>query len=240
MNKIQIFVHRNEQKALFEEYIINKADSANTLEILEAGCGRRWLLNLNEIDYRLTGVDLDKQALNNRVTTHADLDAIVVGDLRSIDLGEGRYDVIFNSYVLEHIENAEAVLDNFYRWLKPGGILILRIPDRNSAFGFLTRITPFWFHVYWKKYIKGVVNAGRPGFDPYPTIYDGVVSRSGIQKYCEKYGLIIKEEYGSAFDYAGSGIVHVAARLLVRMVGFLSFGRLAWKYSGLTYIIEKM
>ena len=53
------------------------------------------------------------------------------------------YDVIYYSYVLEHVEGAERVLKNFVRWMKRGGIIILRFPKRDSARGILTLVTPF-------------------------------------------------------------------------------------------------
>ena len=157
--------------------IKQKAVDGSPLEILEAGCGQRWYLNLNEIEYKLTGADLDKDALEIREKKFQDLDQGILGDLRTINLEENKYDVIYNSFVLEHIQNAEQVLNNFFKWLKPGGILILSIPDRNSVFGFVTRVTPFSFHVFYRKYIQGDKNAGKPGFEPYPTFYDKIVSR---------------------------------------------------------------
>lgn len=41
------------------EYIKDKSNSFGALNILEAGCGRRWRLNLQGINYSLTGIDLD-------------------------------------------------------------------------------------------------------------------------------------------------------------------------------------
>jgi hypothetical protein len=51
------------------------------LEILEAGCGRSWPLELAGIDYRLTGIDLDAEALRLRVKSVGDLHEAIVGDL---------------------------------------------------------------------------------------------------------------------------------------------------------------
>lgn len=38
------------------------------------------------------------------------------------------FDIIFSTHVLEHVQNDQAVLDNTFRSLKPGGILILQVP----------------------------------------------------------------------------------------------------------------
>ncbi len=154
-----------------------------------------WGLDMEDTQYTLTGVDLDKDALEIRMKQQRDIDIGILGDLRYVNLEENKYDVIYNSYVLEHINGAEGVLKNFMKWLKPRGILVLRIPNRDSARGFLTRITPFWFHIFYTKYIQGYKDAGNPGQAPFPTFYDKVVSRKGIYDFCKAYGLYIKAEY---------------------------------------------
>src|SRR4051812_34019938 len=71
------------------------------LEILEAGCGRAWTLDLAGVNYRLTGVDLDEHALQSRVEEVGDLDDAIVGDLTVPGTIPGaRYDVVFSSFVL--------------------------------------------------------------------------------------------------------------------------------------------
>ncbi|WP_247649837.1 class I SAM-dependent methyltransferase [Mycobacterium ulcerans] len=106
------------------------------LEILEAGCGLEWPINLDGIDYRLTGIDLNADALQRRVEKVGDLDEANLGDLTvKGTIPPGRYDVIYSSFVLEHIHDAEAALALMFDGLKPGGLLLLRIPDRDAAYG---------------------------------------------------------------------------------------------------------
>lgn len=219
-------------------HIKQKACSDRALSILEAGCGRKWGLDLEDVQYTLTGIDIDQSALDIRKNHKRDLDIIILGDLRTVAL-RSEYDIIYCNYVLEHIDGAEGILENFARWLKPGGILILRIPNRDSAAGFLTRITPFWFHIFYKKYIQGFKNAGKPGYAPYPTFYDEVVSRSGIYEFCEKHGLSMRAEYSLGHQRKKRRVFVFLSRLLVWIVHLASFGGLSVKYSSLTYVIEK-
>lgn len=235
MTRLKMFASYEEEFALLEKHIKALSDGKSELAILEAGCGRRWPLKLEGVRYRLTGVDLDEKALRSR----RDLDEAIVGDLRSLDLGDRQFDVIYNSFVLEHVRNAERVLENFARWLKPDGLLIIKLPDRDTAFGFVTKITPFWFHVAYHKYILRRWNAGRPGFGPYPTYYDRVVSRGGLATFCSAHQLRINDEYGSC-DYciektAGTRLALIAAVL----VSLLSMGRLPWRHNNLTYVLTK-
>jgi SAM-dependent methyltransferase len=222
-----------------EQYIKQKAMDRSPLHILEAGCGQFWFLDLKEVQFTLTGVDIDKDALQIRKMRYNDLSETIVGDLRFIDLEKNRYDVIYSSYVLEHIDGAERVLGKFSNWLKPGGLLILRIPDRNSVKGFVTRITPFWFHSFFAKYVVRFPGAATAGFGPYPTFHDPIVSSEGIQEYCRNNHFIIKEEYGHGSPLVGKGITRFLIYLLARSISLLSLGKLACKHADLTYILEK-
>lgn len=216
-----------------------KAEDSGVLEILEAGCGTGWGTDLGGVQYVLTGVDLDEAALRIRKDQQKDLHIAIRGDLRTVQMESGKYDVIYNSWVLEHVSGAEEVLNNFIRWLKPGGILILLIPDRDSARGFITRITPFWIHVFYSKYIEGNKYAGQEGYAPYPTVYDKVVSRIGIHQFCKAHGLDIKGEYS-----IGHGRSRTAFYRFLNWgfhtVGYIaSLGRLSAKHCSLMYVIEK-
>ena len=211
------------------------------LEILEAGCGRRWQIDLGEgVAYRLTGVDTNEAALRARTQEVGDIDVAVLGDLCTVALQPECYDVIWCSYVLEHINDVECVLHNFIRWLRPGGVMVLTVPNRDSVYGFVTRKTPFWFHVLYKKHMKRHPNAGKPGFDPFPTYYDKVLSRKGMRAFCKNNGLIMKAEYG----WAGAlprrlGAFRIPVYLACRTLSILSLGRLTNSPAGLAYVIQK-
>lgn len=107
-----------------------------------------WPINLDGIDYRLTGIDLNADALQRRVEKVGDLDEAILGDLTvKGTIPPGRYDVVYSSFVLEHIHDAEAALALMLDGLKPGGLLLLRIPDRDAVYGWTTRHTPFSAHL---------------------------------------------------------------------------------------------
>jgi SAM-dependent methyltransferase len=206
----------------------------DTVSILEAGCGRQWPLRLEGVSVRLTGVDMDEAALGAR----RDLHRAIVGDLRDAQLlPRETYDVVYNSFVLEHVDGAERVLENLVSWLRPGGLLILRVPDRGSVYGFVARVTPFWLHVLYKRWIERMPNAGKPGFDPYPTRYDRVISREGIRGFCRQQGCRILDEYGTGFYLHGK--FGAMKRIAAIALWALSFGRLAWRHNNLTYVIER-
>lgn len=239
MTKLKLFNDYKEEDDLLEHYIKGLFDGESELSILEAGCGQHWPLKLGEIKYRLTGVDLDQEALGYRINVSKDLDEAIVADLRNLDLGTRKFDVIYNAFVLEHVENAALVLENFSRWSNPGGLVILKLPDRDSVFGFLTNLTPHWFHVVYHKFVLGRKNAGKPGFGPYPTHYDRIVSRNGIREFCRAHRFTIKEERGLGTYVIESGMRARLVRLVAIAVSALSMGRLPWKHNNLTYVLQK-
>ena len=216
-------------------------ESGKVLEILEAGCGQKWDLDIGDGGYVLTGIDLDPEALRIRIDKTKDLHEGIVGDLRTADFGQRTFDVIFNSFVLEHVPGAQQVLENFTRWAKPGGLIIIMIPDPYSAYGFTSRMTPHWFHVLFYRLVLGWKNAGKPGFGPYKVIYDRVVSREGIRAFCGENGLILAAEYGmpSSHGLSDNSPKQKLVEVYKKALQVLSFGRLRSDYNDIIFIIRK-
>lgn len=60
---------------------------------------------------------------------------------------DASFDIIISFETLEHVENPESVLNEFYRLLSPGGRLITSVPnDWSDESG--EDPNPFHFHVY--------------------------------------------------------------------------------------------
>src|SRR5262249_52753354 len=150
----------------------------------------------------------------------------VVGDLLTVQLPAERFDVIYCSFVLEHVRGAHRALDNFVRWLKPGGLLIVRVPDVASVQTFFAKRLPHWFAVLYYRYVLGIKNGGKPGFAPYPAFYDDVISRPGFRGYCQNRCLDLVEEFGvGSYAGRGSGRLGPALPVLAKFVSRLSGGR---------------
>ncbi len=236
---LTVFDEPRRELQLLAKYVASLGALRGELSILEAGCGNSWQLDLQGVPYVLTGIDVCEDALAIRRNKLGDLDRIIVGDIRTANLEADQYDVIYNSFVLEHLDQVERVLDNFERWVRPGGLLILRIPDRESVYGFLAQRTPFWFHVFYKRYIAGIKTAGKPGYDPFPTVYEPIVSRQGIRRWCVERGLTVREEIAWNYNVGRSGVASVLIRGTIKGIGVLSGGRLAASHVNLSYVIEK-
>lgn len=236
--RLELIDSYHRETEIIENHIKKNYAPGQVLQILEAGCGANWRLKLDGVKYVLTGVDLDKAALELRKRNQNDLDEIIEGDLRSVHLQENHYDIIYNSFVLEHVKGAEDVMRNFVSWLKPGGLIIILIPDPHTVYGAITRATPHWFHVLYYRSL-GYKNAGKPGFFPYPVHYDTIVSRRGMRDFCSKNDIKVLVECGDGFFRPGSGAVQSLIHYFKKMVSVLSFGYLSSRHTWLLYILQK-
>lgn len=233
-------LERHEQEVEKIEAYLNSTErlSLEPLQILEAGCGRRWDLRDLLFAYCLTGIDLDEEALRLRKEVTHDLDVAIHGDLTLENFPQEQFDVIYSSYVLEHITGAEAVLDRFVGWLRHGGDLVIRIPDGHSAYGTITRLSPHWFHVFYYRWILGNKMAGKPGYPPYQTIFEPVVSINGLESYAKNRGLELVASYRTTVETKHNFRGRLV-RLAIQAVETLSFGRRTSSHCTLTYILRK-
>lgn len=138
MNDGDLFSERARQYALEKPL--------QRIHILEAGCGWGTGLDLGERERLVTGVDMDTPELRAYTCERPDLDTWHLGDLRTVPLPPRAYDIVHASYLIERVPHAELVLDRFVAALKPGGLLLVHLRDRNTAFGFLDRTLPRWLH----------------------------------------------------------------------------------------------
>ncbi|GAB3658134.1 hypothetical protein GCM10027589_18520 [Actinocorallia lasiicapitis] len=156
------------------------------IAILEAGCGRGPGLALPDTLARhVTGVDLDTPSLRAHTVDRTDLDGYHLGDLRNAPLPPRTYDVVHADSLIERIPHTELVLDRMIAALKPGGLLLLRFTDRDSAQGLLARFLPRWFRAL----------LGDPVHSTPPPVFEPITSLSGIRTWCLLRGLVIAEAH---------------------------------------------
>lgn len=204
------------------------------LDVLIAGCGRGARLDLAGLDVRVAGVDEDLAVLRSAAAARTDLDTWSLGDLRATPLPPRSFDVIYVSFLLERIRHAELVLDRMVTALKPGGLLLVEMRDRSSAYGFYDRMLPGWLRRrLWHRFVP----PGTPG--PLPAVYEPVTSREGIRSFCLMRGLMIAEDY---LGSSGPALRGRHARLVRAMCGLaekLSRGRLSATCDEITLVIRK-
>jgi SAM-dependent methyltransferase len=224
---------------LLAEVVLGPGRRDGPVRILEAGCGKRWVLTPRTDQVHITGIDLDAVALRLRREVYGDLDEEILGDLRTVVLPSDWFDVVYCSYVLEHVAGAEAVLDRFVAALRPGGRLIVRVPDGDSVYGFLTKHSPHRAHVWYKRYVEHNADAGKPGHAPYPTVYDEVVTLRGLRAWAGRRRLHVLHEYGTNQYLRYFGRLRPVAAAAVRAIAACSTGRLSASHNNICLVFQK-
>jgi SAM-dependent methyltransferase len=238
MRQVEV-IDSHKKFSLLSGIVKNQGAPDVPIEILEAGCGQRWLLQLGEKKFRLVGIDLDKDAMEIRRAIRGDLDEAIHADLRTVSLGDRKFDVIYSAFVLEHIVGAEQVLERMVDWLKPGGIIVIEIPDPATVKGWVTKVTPHWFHIFYYRFVLNKSTAGLPGYGPYRTIYDPVVSRGGIYQFCSRLGLSVEHEYAFRTDGPSNSVKRLVIDVITASVRMLSFGVLVNDHADLLIVLRK-
>ena len=107
-------------------------------KVLEVGCGRGFYVKtLKEVwpGLQVTGVDLNPKYLEQAKEFKGDLRVeLRVADATDLPFADDTFDRIIASEVLEHIPNDEKAISEIFRVLKPGGIVMITVPNKNYPF----------------------------------------------------------------------------------------------------------
>ncbi len=186
--------HMNaEEIAKMQKVVDRFLNGKEELDLLEAGCGSRSHLRIPS-HARVTGMDLSKRQLEK----NSDLHEKILGDLQTHELPASRFDIIVCWDVLEHLPYPQKALENFVKALKPGGILVLAVPNVFSLKSLIAKWTPYGFHVWVYRTLLHDDTAGIDGNSPYPTYHRFSIAPGALQKSLEKRGL--KTEYFSMYE----------------------------------------
>ncbi|MFP3896185.1 MAG: methyltransferase domain-containing protein [Anaerolineales bacterium] len=112
----------------------------NGARILDAGCGLGlYMLRFRDFTEHVYGVDVDPEKVREarKVLAHVEC-----ASAECLPFATDSFDVVFSHEVLEHVENDTEAVREAYRVLRPGGRLVIFVPNRWY---------PFETHgVYWQ------------------------------------------------------------------------------------------
>lgn len=118
--------------------ILAELDLSNNQRILDLGCGRGFYLKaINQLnpELKLTGLDINPEYLNAaKETIDSPRIKFIKGDATNLPFENNSFDQIIASEILEHIKEDERVIEEVYRVLKPGGKVIITVPNKNYPF----------------------------------------------------------------------------------------------------------
>lgn len=122
-------------------------------KVLELGCGTRktvpWAVGVD----RVPSGEASKVSHDNGDKCVADINADVSGDIPTTH----DYDVVICRHILEHILDTTAVIKNWAKYLKPGGHLIIAVPDHRVVDSI--PLNPEHLHAFIDESLKSVVES---------------------------------------------------------------------------------
>lgn len=120
-------------------------------KILDIGCAEGRLLK-SFLEYGCQCWGIEHPVYPSHRFIDPDRIVYMQGDLLSVDLPEGAFDLILMWHVLEHMDDPGAVMSRLCRLLSPEGFMILAVPNFSSMEAGIFKEA--WFHldIPWHKY----------------------------------------------------------------------------------------
>lgn len=145
---------------LFRAEILKVIEPGHSILDLGAGAGIVAQMNFKGLVEKACGVDPDP-----RVAENPYLDEGRVGVGEAIPYPDVGVDVVFADNVLEHLADPTLVFSEVYRVLKPGGVFLMKTPNKWHYMPTIARLTPHAFHRFYNRM------RGRNSKDTFPTHY---------------------------------------------------------------------
>ena len=122
-----------------ETFNFNLLNLKKIKKVIDVGCGNG--RHLKSLGFKLTdseiiGIDqsapeitkLNKE-FDESVCKNGNAYKFITGAIREMDVPDNSQDLVVCSEVLEHVPNFEAVLEECYRILKPGSVMLISVPS---------------------------------------------------------------------------------------------------------------
>jgi SAM-dependent methyltransferase len=136
--------------------------------LLDAGAGRgRFVLAAAAAGYDASGIEPSRRGVEAACEIGADVQR---ASIEEVQISPGSLDVVTLWHVLEHLEDPAGALDRIASWLRPGGLVLLGVPNLNSVQSRLG--TRYWYHLDIPRHRVHFTPAGvaalleRAGFTP--------------------------------------------------------------------------
>ena len=143
------------------------------LKVLDIGCGIKSKIctGLRESGHEiiLHGLDIDPYAMKNKV-----VDKVYISSAENMPFDDSTYDVVVSNYLLEHVDDYRKTLNEMARVVEKGGLLSLTFANPTSPNGIIARLTPLWFHKFFRTVVMGIKIPAFPTVYSYKSVTDVV------------------------------------------------------------------
>ncbi len=193
--------------------------TAPHLTVLEAGCGRYRHLRYPD-SARITGLDISAEQIASNEYAHEK----IVGDVQTWQT-DRQWDAVICIYLLEHVDDPARAVANLLRWTRPGGLLVIAVPNLHSLKGMVTRATPFAFHHWFYTHVY------RRPYAIFPTTMKPAIAPRRLRGQVAGHD-IVHEEY--AQEHFGPA-VRPLYDLVIHALKFLTAWR--WRPEDSNYLL---
>ena len=159
---------------------------ASAPRVIEAGCGARAHLSY-PAGARVLGVDI----LRAQLRRHDAAFRLAQGDVTALPVATASADRVVCWDVLEHLPAPQLAIAEIARVLRPGGMAVVALPNVLSLKGLVTRLTPWWFHVWVYRPVLGDRSVGTDESDQFPTALRFVLRPSAFRRLARTHGLSV-------------------------------------------------
>ncbi len=127
--------HLAKRRRYVEGVLAARAACRRIRTALDLGCGDgmhyRWLARFAGVTY---GSDYNLSRLRRAVRLPGAAGRIFLADICRYPVADAGFDLVFFNHVLEHIPDDQQALAEVHRILRPGGMLILGVPNEGAVF----------------------------------------------------------------------------------------------------------
>ncbi|HLP17678.1 MAG TPA: class I SAM-dependent methyltransferase [Bacteroidota bacterium] len=212
-----------EENPELEQQVDQLLAGRNPRRVLEAGCGSASHLRFPE-GTLLCGIDISQKQLDKNEHMHEK----IVGDLQTYPLPENTYDMVVCWDVLEHLPEPTKALENFFRTVNEGGIVIMASPNVFTLRGLITKLSPQWFHVFYARYIAGYDWAGQEEGYPFVTFHRWAIAPKAIERLAQSRNMKVISSDTFGFDHPEKrhAIFYALWSAVDKLANIISFGKL--------------
>lgn len=166
--------HHIKKRRLYIEQVLRNYlrlhDKQKADNLLDLGCGDGNNLHyLQHYTHTIYGSDYNLVRLV-RARTRFDSATIFLADILDYPARDDFFEVIFLNHVLEHIPDDESALKKIYRILRPGGLLVLGVPNEGV----------WWWQLAYRLQPESLLSTDHIHFYTAPTV-SKVLQKSGFR-----------------------------------------------------------